>query len=192
MVQEASHEEDRGRVEVDSRKGFWGGIKSFLTRGSARWSVLVGICLLVGTVVLVTEHPHQVQQLRQQLLLKNAPNANNQQQAVRQSIAGSDPILSSMGSWDDTQQVRPQQLAAVKLHTTAKPATGDAQASTDSFAEFHAPTSRSFRKHHNAGSAIESPCASQCDANGYSAAVAGPTAARACVDVCFLQRERQG
>ena len=168
----ARHEEEGGPAP----RGMWASTKAFLTKGSTRWGVLVGVGLLVGTVCLVSQHPSDVQQLRQQLLLHNPQAAGAATQAVRRSLSGMDPVHRE---WDDVKSLTPQTLASVPVHQPAPAGTGD------SIAQFLAATSRSTHRAHAAVKGAAASCASQCDANGYAAAVAGATAARACVDVCL-------
>mmetsp|Transcript_49658 Transcript_49658/g.72902 ORF Transcript_49658/g.72902 Transcript_49658/m.72902 type:complete len:605 (+) Transcript_49658:494-2308(+) len=176
MAQEDGQE---GMVE---RRGGWKSVVNFLTKGSARWAALVGVGLLVGTVCLVTENPGTVSQLRQQLLLKNAGAGAASTQAVRRSLSGTDPVHRA---WDDVKKVKhsPQQLAAVSVD--------DEQPAGNSFSQFLAATSRSSRKAHASPTGSLASCAGQCDANGYSSAVAGATAAKACVDVCLEEHGSQ-
>ena len=180
VTDEGCHEEDMGPARPP--QGWWAATKGFLTKGSARWSVLVGVVLLVGTVCLVSEHPHSVDQLRQNLLLKNGHGAGAQTQALRRELSGTDPVHRA---WDDVHSFksRPQQLASVKVNQASAPAgTGD------SFSQFLAATSRSSRKAHENVHGTVASCTRQCDANGYAAVVAGETAAKACVDVCLEEK----
>ena len=100
----ARHEEEGGPAP----RGMWASTKAFLTKGSTRWGVLVGVGLLVGTVCLVSQHPSDVQQLGQQLLLHNPQAAGAATQAVRRSLSGTDPVHRE---WDDVKSLTPQTLA---------------------------------------------------------------------------------
>ena len=73
-----AHQEDAGPERPP--QGMWAATKRFLTKGNARWSALVGVALLVGTVYVVSENPGTVEQLRQQLLLKNGKGAGQTQE----------------------------------------------------------------------------------------------------------------
>ena len=179
MAQEDGQE---GMVE---RRGGWKSVVNFLAKGSARWAALVGVGLLIGTVCLVAENPGTVSQLRQQLLLKHAATRSAgaaSTQAVRRSLSGTDLVHRA---WDDVKKVKhsPQQLAAVSVDAE--------QPAGNSFSQFLAATSRSSRKAHASPTGSLASCADQCDANGYSSAVAGATAAKACVDVCLEEHDGQ-
>jgi len=179
MAQEDGQE---GMVE---RRGGWKSVVNFLAKGSARWAALVGVGLLIGTVCLVAENPGTVSQLRQQLLLKHAATRSAgaaSTQAVRRSLSGTDLVHRA---WDDVKKVKhsPQQLAAVSVDAE--------QPAGNSFSQFLAATSRSSRKAHASPTGSLASCAGQCDANGYSSAVAGATAAKACVDVCLEEHDGQ-
>lgn len=176
---------DRGQERPT--QGMWAATKRFLTKGSARWSALVGVALLVGTVYVVSTNPGTVEQLRKKLLLNNGQGAGQKTQAVRRSLSGTDPVHRA---WDDVKTVksRPQQLASVVVQGDA-PSAAPRRETGDGFSQFLAATSRSTRPALHAVAGTVSGCTSQCDANGYSAGVAGETAAKACVDVCL---EEQG
>ena len=184
---EGRHQEDTGPARPPGG-GFWAGTKRFLSKGSARWSVLVGVALLVGTVGVVYQNPGTVSKLRQQLLLHNAPEAGSKTQALRRSLSGTDPVHRA---WDDVKKMknRPQQLATVDVNSAVHNADPTARGTGDSFSQFLAATSRSSKRLQSAGdTGSVSACATQCSANGYSAAVAGATAAKACVDVCLEEK----
>jgi hypothetical protein len=189
--EEGRHEPAQGQPPA---RGFWAGAKRFLTKGSTG-VLLVGVAVLVGTVCVVYEHPGTVSQLshlRQQLLLRNGHGAGAKTRAVRRSLSGTDPVHRA---WDDVEKVksRPQQLASVAVQGAGQADGAAARGTGDSFAQFLAATSRSTKRPHPVGGeASVSSCASQCDANGYSAAVAGATAAKACVDVCLEEKGVKG
>ena len=176
----------------------WESAKQFLTRGSARWAALVGVGLLVG-VVCVVSHPAAVSQLRQNLLLHNHGAAGAQQLAlrrVRRALENSDaaPILHA-GAWDDihhvqASNVRPAQLAAVDVHKPVGEGIlggGIGDTGEDNFFPASAAHALARARSETVHAQGRSACASQCDANGYSAAEAGKAAASACIGVCLQE-----
>jgi hypothetical protein len=162
-------------------------MKNFLVKGSARWSFLLGVGLLAGVAYTVYTNKGAVRNLRQQYLLKDPLAVDPDNQAVRRSLSGTDPVHRE---WDDVKSVhdadinalRPQQLETA--HVKGIRGTGD------SLSQFLQATSRSSTRNSDDGTVTS--CASQCDANGYSAAVAGATAAKACLDVCLDEHKIKG
>ena len=183
---EGGREGEERKVEESgpAARGVCASVKAFLTKGSARWGVLVGVGLLVGVACVVYKNPRdigtglrQMEKLRQKLLLRNQQQAGAATQEMRRALSGTDPVHRE---WDDVKDLKsllkPEDLAPVPVHNAG---------TSDSVAQFLSATSRSIHEAHVALKGTASACASQCDANGYAAAVAGTTAAQACVDVCL-------
>eukprot|EP00961_Rhodomonas_salina_P156680 2109783-Rhodomonas_salina.3 len=87
--------------EVAERKSAWAGIKGFLTQGNARWQAL-GVVLLLGAIVgVVTTNTGVVNNLRQNLLLRNHHGDDQGEvHKIRASLSGMDPLHHN---WDDVK-----------------------------------------------------------------------------------------
>ena len=183
---EGGREGEERKVEESgpAARGVCASVKAFLTKGSARWGVLVGVGLLVGVACVVYKNPRdigtglrQMEKLRGKLLLHNQLQAGAATQAMRRALSGTDPVHRERDDVKDLKSaLKPEDLASVSVHNAG---TGD------SVAQFLSATSRSIHEAHAVVKGTAASCASQCDANGYAAAVAGTTAAQACVDVCL-------
>eukprot|EP00286_Rhodomonas_abbreviata_P005911 CAMPEP_0181325528 /NCGR_PEP_ID=MMETSP1101-20121128/20981_1 /TAXON_ID=46948 /ORGANISM="Rhodomonas abbreviata, Strain Caron Lab Isolate" /LENGTH=623 /DNA_ID=CAMNT_0023433857 /DNA_START=1 /DNA_END=1868 /DNA_ORIENTATION=+ len=184
MAGDAPEHVEEGKVQegTPQNKGVFAGFKSFFTEGSARWQTL-GVVLLIGVcVAIVTTNTNTIDNLRQNLLLKNKDGAGDEKtHRIRAALSGVDPLHHE---WDDVHHVKP--TAAGLQARAATPRASNTAWQTNLAASPR--SSRNARRAQSNVDKIRSGCVKTCTANGYSPTVSGSTATKACVDVCLEEK----